>query len=91
MRHVALVMVAAPRIEDGEWVFDPALRLTGSKYWFMANSEMRVFTTPGNQDLYPGGDAYTAGFSGPFTLFTPTKLTDRSDIHFRLRGSLVTP
>lgn len=85
------VIASTSRIEDGEFAFDPAFRIVAGKYWFMTNSNMRVYTTPGNQDLYPGGDAYSAGLSGPFTLFTPTKLTDRSDILFQLRGSLVAP
>jgi len=77
------------RLDDGEWVFDPGVRVADGQYWFMAKSPMRIYTTPTTADFYPGGDVYTAGILSPFVRFYVTDISNRIDALFQLRGNLV--
>jgi len=80
------------RIENGEYVFDAAVKLTGgTKYWFATDSNVGYlasqFTGP---DVYSGGDLY---FTGSLTGGEPSYLrafffsqNGRLDSSFSLRG-----
>jgi hypothetical protein len=83
------------RIENGEYVFDPAVTLAGgAQYWFGADSEVGYLSSQRFSDVYPGGDLYFAGSligreEDSYTrawIFSPS---ERIDASFALRGARV--
>lgn len=82
------VLATTSRIESGEWVFEPGVTIrSGTKYWFVTTSNMRVYMTPDlGRDFYPGGEAYTGNEVLPFRQFGPTPAAT-IDASFQLRGS----
>src|ERR1044071_6225742 len=49
-------------IDGGEYVFDPAVILTGeTKYWFATDSSVGYLSSQPTTDIYPGGDLYFSG------------------------------
>ena len=82
------------QIENGEYVFDAAVTLTGgAKYWFGSDSNVGYQASQGTSDIYPGGDLY---FTGSLTggeatyvrafVFSPG---ERLDSSFTLSGARV--
>jgi hypothetical protein len=80
------------RIENGEYVFDAAVRLEGGRqYWFGTDSNVGYLSSQRTSDIYPGGDLY---FSGSLTggedsyvrafIVNPS---ERLDAGFTLRGA----
>ena len=78
-------------IENGEYVFDPVVRLAGdTKYWFCADSNVGYLSTQVTSDVYPGGDLYFVGSltGGPDSYVRAFIFSqnERLDSSFVLRG-----
>ena len=86
-------------IEQGEFVFDPALQLSGAKtYWFYADA-FGAYSTSFDIDTYSGGVGYVTGiWSQPFRRtqasgrmvngqFVPAPPGVTTDANFRLRAA----
>ena len=92
-------MLAASTIENGEYVFDPQIALSGDRtYWFYAD-KMDHYATSFDIDTYAGGQGYHTGITTqPFRLdlaaaklvggvLTPPPPGVTTDNNFRLRGT----
>ena len=86
---------------DGQYVFGPAVTLTGGgRYWFYTDAQ-GSFAGSFDQDIYPGGDLYVTGFptlgfrkapaSGRMVgnTYVPPPAGVFIDGNFRLQGSTV--
>ena len=82
------------RIENGEYVFDPAVTLAGgAQYWFGADSDVKYLSSQRTSDVYPGGDLYFVGsLTGGETSYVRAFVdnqSERLDASFSLRGARV--
>ena len=82
------------RIEGGEYVLDPAVRLAGgTQYWFGADSDVGYLSSQVTSDVYPGGDLYFVGSltGGPDSYVRAfiNRQSERLDSSFSLRGARI--
>ena len=75
------------RIENGEYVFDAAVRLEGGQqYWFGTDSNVGYLSSQRTSDIYPGGDLYFIGGDSYVRAFIVSP-SERLDAGFTLRGA----